>query len=81
MKKHLTYCDICEKEADIMNPDYKLQVIFTTEQTEGRAVPHPYLQIAIMDICSRCLNRVLQGEAIWAHGAQGYNTYYFKDNR
>lgn len=78
MKKQITTCDICKKEADIMNPDHKLQVIFTTEQTEGRGVS-PYLTTATLDICSFCLGKVVEGNAIWAHGAQGYNKYYFKE--
>jgi len=74
-------CDIC-KNADVKQDsdgrDVRLQVIFTTEQTEGRSCK-PYLSLAKVDICPACLKRVIAGEALWGHGAQGWNTYYFKE--
>lgn len=68
-------CDVCKKEATIL--DKTIQVIFTTEQTEGRSVK-PYLCDKKMDLCEDCMKRRLSGESIFANGAQGYNSYYFK---
>lgn len=71
------YCDVCKSTTDVQCA-LQLQVIFTTEQTEGRPIAPYRLNTKKMDICSDCMNRVLDGEAIFAHGAQGLNTYYFK---
>ena len=74
----IMHCDIekCEsKNATAYNGS--IQVIFTTEQTEGRPIkPHP-LNVKI-DLCSSCLQKVCEGNAIFASGAQGYNRYWFK---
>ena len=76
--KTIHYCDVCKKEAKVDNKS--LPVIFTTEQTEGRGVK-PYLTTSKLDICESCENHIVQGRGnfLWAHGAMGYNTYYFKD--
>ena len=73
-------CDIrkCDAKDNPVTQGVKLQVIFTTDQTEGRSTS-PYLTFATVDICGKCMSRVLQGEAIFAEGAQGYNEYYFKN--
>lgn len=77
MKKETIFCDICEKE--ISNAKAKeIQIIFTTDQTEGRSC-EPYLSNQVIDICKDCMDKVLKGNYIFAHGAQGYNTYYFND--
>ncbi|NJO49795.1 MAG: hypothetical protein HC840_10490 [Leptolyngbyaceae cyanobacterium RM2_2_4] len=70
------YCDVCKKEAKVENKS--LPVIFTTEQTEGRSTK-PYLSDAKLDICEDCKNHITTGNFLWAHGAMGYNTYYFKN--
>lgn len=70
-------CDTCgaEKAQKI-----KTSVVFVTEQTEGRPI-QPYIQIHELDICFNCLAKIIRdGEQIYAHGAQGHNTYYFKDS-
>ncbi len=79
MRTESFHCDIkgCEEKADLKGQE--LQVIFTTEQTEGRSV-RPYLQMEKLDICAGCINKILTGITLWAHGAQGHNTYYFKPN-
>lgn len=74
MKKEMHFCDICFKEKEIENR--VIQVIFTTEQTEGRSC-EPYLSPQKIDICKECLDKVLKGNYIWGHGAQGNNSYYF----
>lgn len=78
MSKHESWsCDIKDCSNETNGKQKNLQVIFTTEQTEGKSVP-PYLQSESIDICDSCMQRVVNGEAIFAYGAQGYNTYYFK---
>lgn len=78
-----TVCDVCayiistslsEKE----NPSARLhQVIFTTEQTEGRTVK-PYLSQKTLDLCDTCESKMLEGNMLFGAGAMGYNTYHFK---
>ena len=75
MKKTVTYCDICGSEDDIT--EETIQVIFTTEQTEGRGC-EPYLSGHKLDICKVCKRSILKGNCLWGSGAQGYNKYYFK---
>lgn len=76
MKKIETLCDICGEDVGC-NKENTIQVIFTTDQTEGRSCK-PYLSIEKMDICNVCLDRRTRGESIYGYGAQGYNKYYFK---
>ena len=76
----ITKCDLkdCSQEKDV--DEVKMTVLFTTEQTEGRGV-RTYLSYEKFDICSGCLDKVLKGNMIWGYGAQGNNTYYFKDDK
>ncbi len=78
-------CDVCKADLstrfniEMYNKNsVKLLVIFTTEQTEGRNCKN-YLSMIDIDLCEECLGRVLKGNYIFAHGAQGHNTYYFGD--
>jgi hypothetical protein len=77
MEKTTYACDI----QDCKNvPEHKkksIQVIFTTDQTEGRSVA-PYLSIETIDICQHCLDIVLKGNYVYGSGAQGHNTYTLK---
>jgi hypothetical protein len=77
MKTEKYICDIkgCEKEAE--NKSTNIQVIFTTEQNEGRSVA-PHLANVTIDICKCCLDKVLKGNYIFASGAQGHNEYLLK---
>lgn len=75
-KKETYYCDVCEEEKEIKNLD--IQVIFTTDQTEGRS-KSPYLSKQIIDICDDCMSYLLQGYYLFGSGAQGYNKYWFKN--
>lgn len=82
MKKEIYYCDICQKEAGSprsrdLSAEETFQVIFTTEQNEGRST-ESYLEYKKIDICENCRNRILIGEALFAEGAMGHNKYYFK---
>ena len=71
-------CDVCSKDKA---SETSISVVFTTEQCEGRPTK-PYLQNVEIDLCDDCLGRVLlQGEHLFAHGAQGHNSYYFKEKK
>lgn len=72
------YCDIChcENTHNDINSQ-KLSVIFVTEQTEGYSC-NPYLSIEKLDICPNCFNKILDGNMVFAKGAQECNKYYFK---
>ena len=76
-KIEIVKCDIkdCGNEKNVVN--ITMKVVFVTEQTEGRSCK-PHLCDETFDICKECLNKVLDGKMIFAYGAQGYNTYYFK---
>lgn len=73
MKKLIQYCDVCGRENAT---EKKIEVVFTTEQTEGRSV-EPYLEIVKIDICSVCVSKKTMGEVLFAYGAQGHNHYQF----
>lgn len=76
MKKESYYCDVCG--SDIKEQDKKsIQVIFTTEQTEGRCVDH-HLSIESIHICAKCLRHIVSGNYLYGSGAQGFNKYWFK---
>lgn len=75
--KTIMSCDIKDCNSEIKVKTEKIQVIFTTEQTEGRSCT-PYLSEERFDMCEACMNKVLEGNYIFGYGAQGYNTYYFK---
>lgn len=80
MKKEIYHCDICEaviNDGKGGNIGYKMQVIFTTEQDEGRS-SDPYFANEEIDICDECKERALCGHYVFARGAQGYNEYYFR---
>lgn len=75
MEKIITICDICKDETDTINSP--IQVIFTTEKTEGRACD-PYFEIIKIDICNKCSIQRINGETVLASGAMGHNSYRFK---
>ena len=77
MKETKIYCDMKDCKQKATNEQYKIQVIFTTEQTEGRST-EPHLCNENLDLCDDCLNHVLKGNYIFGAGAQGYNKYWFK---
>ena len=62
-------CDCCKKEKPTQKVKYP--VLFTTEQTEGRAVA-PYISYQELDLCESCI-RLNVGIA--GSGAMGYNEY------
>lgn len=77
MKITKTICDICEEETK--NEEINIQVIFTTEQNEGRCCK-PHLCNEKLNLCDKCLNNVLyHGNYIYGNGAMGHNNYFFKN--
>ena len=54
----------------------KLQVIFQTEQDEGRRVKD-YLDTVDIDICDSCMSKILLWNYIFAKWGQWYNSYSF----
>lgn len=79
MKTEVYKCDIKDCENNPQKKGFKIQVIFTTDQTEGRSC-EPYLSDETIDICKSCLDKVLKGNYIFASGAMGYNTYILNEN-
>lgn len=80
MKQIVTkiYCDVCKEETN--NEEIDIQVIFTTEQNEGKPIP-PHLCSEKLNICDRCMDRILiDGKYIYASGAMGSNIYEFRDH-
>ncbi len=77
MKTENYICDIAVCTEEAYYKGSPLQAIFTTEQTEGRGV-EPYLSMEKVDICKGCMSKIVKGNYVWANGAQGSNTYYFK---
>lgn len=73
------FCDVC-KDPILKGSKTEIQVIFTTEQTEGRGVPN-YLSDESIDMCKKCHDHVLKGNYLFGHGAQGYNNYFFNNKR
>lgn len=53
----------------------KLQVVFTTEQTEGRSIA-PYMTEAMLDVCDEHIGQMIkERKMLTGSGAQGHNTY------
>ena len=81
MKRTVTkiHCDIddCKVELHENRESIKMQTIFTTEQTEGRST-EPYFSFNNLDLCDKCLKLIKSGKYVFAHGAQGHNTFYIK---
>lgn len=75
-------CDVCKKTLTLKEAqaEKKMQVIFVTEQTEGYP-SKPYFTLMNMHICPSCISKCLEGNYLFAKGAQGYNDFYFKDTK
>lgn len=76
MKTEHYTCDIgnCNNEAALKS--FELQVIFTTEQNEGRGT-EPYLSTVKIDLCKGCYEQIVSGNYVFATGAMGHNEYSF----
>jgi ribosomal protein L37AE/L43A len=77
MKTEIWKCDIDKCENSANHKGLSIQVIFTTEQTEGRNTK-PHLSNEKIDICQSCLDKVLEGNYIFGAGAMGHNCYTLK---
>ncbi|MEG6613750.1 hypothetical protein V6C42_12920 [Pseudoclostridium thermosuccinogenes] len=75
MKKTITTCDVCNKEAEVVSVNYP--VVFHTEQNEGRAC-ESYISQQKLDICEEYQQKLLMLDG-W--GAQGYNSYKIKEGK
>ncbi len=78
MEKIIITCDLCDKEkTDIKK--YNMQVIFETEQNEGRTT-EPYFSNIGLDLCKSCYQSIIdERQYISATGAMGQNNYFIKD--
>ena len=76
MKETKYICDVCQDHTEYQK-GLGVQVIFETEQNEGRS-SKPYLQDVELDLCEWCMRNILRGNYIFASGAMGHNKYYFK---
>ena len=53
-----------------------MDVVFTTEQNEGRTTS-PYIDREKIELCDTCRNIILMDrKMVEAQGAMGYNKYY-----
>ena len=82
MKIEKIICDVknCitkKEDVQVIFKNIDIQVIFETDQTDG-ITSKPYLENIKLDLCENCKNKILNGNYLYAYGAQGYNTYYFK---
>jgi len=75
-----TVCDIKGCTCKVNIKRIKIQVIFTSNQTDG-ANCKPYLSEENFDICEEHLDHILKGNYVWAYGAQGHNEYYFNTKK
>lgn len=78
MKHEYYSCDVCQSSEKPVTLR-KMQVIFTTEQDEGKSVK-PYFENKEVDLCDSCYKKALQGQYLFADGAMGYNKFYFRSN-
>lgn len=75
------YCDVDHSHHNAVHQQIQIQVIFTTEQTEGRSVARPYLTMETLDLCDECMRNLMMGHYLFGEGAQGHNRYHFKGFR
>lgn len=75
-KQVIHFCDICKSNTEVT--EKQIQVIFETEQTEGRSVK-PYLSLQKVETCITCLDFILKDNYLHGYGAMGHNTYYFRN--
>lgn len=70
-------CDVCaeRKAQSEIKMNYKLDVIFTTDTTEGRSC-NPYLSNVEMDLCNDCRGKIVKSKRyLLASGGQGSYEY------
>ena len=57
-----------------------LTVVFKTDQNDGSGCK-PYLSNENLDVCPECLEKLLDLYPIFGYGAQGYNTFKFREDK
>jgi len=77
MTTTIVRCDLCKEELPAQSKKVAVQMVFTTEQTEGRSTT-PYLSLESIDCCKKCLDRLIDSHPLHASGAQGYNDYQWR---
>lgn len=76
MKKEIITCDIEDRNHSPNIKTYEMDVVFTTEQNEGRTTS-PYIDREKIELCDTCRNIILMDrKMVEAQGAMGYNKYY-----
>lgn len=84
MKKttEIIYCDLCTRNSETVKgiKPMRLQIVFTTEQTEGRSTT-PYLTSENLDVCPSCYDDIITYSPVYGSGAQGYNKFELKKPR
>lgn len=76
-------CDICHREERQDSKGWLHQVIpvvFHTEQNEGTGT-EPYLDSGYVDMCPECKKRFMEMYPLHGWGAQGYNTFKWKEEK
>ena len=80
--KTIIACDIkgCDRTSEDYDTheDVKISTIFHTEQTEGRSVK-PYNYEEKLDLCEYCFDKHSLGQRVHGWGAQGHNTFEFRE--
>lgn len=78
MKTTIMECDVKEQVHSGEVKSFDMQVVFVTEQNEGRATT-PYFSNVKIDLCANCLKRLIESrKVLTAVGAMGYNDYFMK---
>ena len=75
-----TYCDVKGCNLEAFHKDKTVGVVFYTEQTEGRSTT-PYLTGVKLDFCKEHYQHYIDMFQFIATGAQGNNTYTFKEQK
>ena len=74
MKNVIVTCDLCEAKIPAQSKKIQIQMVFTTEQTEGWPTK-PYLDFVSIYCCNDCLDKIIEDQPVLASGAQGHNRY------
>lgn len=55
-----------------------ITVVFTTDQNDGSGCK-PYLSNENIDLCPDCIEKLVNSYPVIGYGAQGYNTFKFRN--
>jgi len=77
MKEIIKKCDIENSKHCGTARTYEVDVVFSTEQNEGRTTS-PYIDRVEIELCEACRNKMLTERIMpKAYGAMGFNHYKF----